>query len=202
MKILGIDPGTGRTGWGVITNDQRERLGYRITYVAHGCVITDQVNTMPDRLRTLHNSINDIISMHNPDCVIIENIFFGRNVKTAVSVSQARGVIMLSASIYNLPIYEYTPSTVKLSLVGSGKAEKKEVQETVRKLLSLTTTRSNLAFNGKKKKDFDDSADALAIAIHHVFKINDPDGHLSKTKVKAKKAKDKPKKRISKPISI
>lgn len=186
MKILGIDPGTGRTGWGVILNDPTLKLGTRISYIAHGCIVTEKIQTMPNRLLLLHNSINKLISTHEPDCVIIENIFFGRNVKTAVSVSQARGVIMLSASIYDLPIYEYTPSTVKLSLVGSGKAEKKEVQQTVRRLLNKNST--HLAFNGKKDKDFDDSADALAIAIHHVFKINDPAGFgapiIKKSKVK------------------
>lgn len=188
MKILGIDPGTGRTGWGVILNNPEEDLGSRISYIAHGCVVTEQVNTMPDRLRFLHNSINDIISRHEPDCLIIENIFFGRNVKTAVAVSQARGVILLSASIYNLPTYDYTPSTVKLSLVGSGKAEKKQVQETVRKLLNRPDRPElELAFNGKKSsKDFDDSADALAIAIHHVFKITDTAGEPVKKKKQVK----------------
>lgn len=187
MKILGIDPGTGRTGWGIIINDQNRDLGHRIEYIAHGCITTDQEYSMPERLLSIHNAINDLISRHNPDCVTIENIFFGRNVKTAMTVSQAKGVIILSASIYNLPIFEYTPSTVKLSLVGHGKAEKKEVQDTVRRILSATN--SALAFNGKKDKDFDDSADALAIAIHHVFRVTDPNIGLKKEKKALKKIK-------------
>lgn len=199
MKILGIDPGTGRTGWGVILNNPQENLGYKISYVAHGCIVTDQIDLMQNRLLTLHNSINNLISHHEPECLIIENIFFGRNAKTAISVSQARGVIMLSASIYNLPIFEYTPSTVKLSLVGSGKAEKKEVQATVRRLLNKNSVK--LAFNGKKDKDFDDSADALAIAIHHVFKINDPDGVYVKRKPVVKKKQSTKKGSVKKTIS-
>lgn len=172
MIILGIDPGTGRTGWGVISSAALEEIKPKIVYIAHGCIVTTQVDVMERRLHILHDNINELILLHKPDCVIIEHIFFGRNVKTAISVSQARGVIMLSASLHSLPIFEYTPSTVKLSLVGSGKAEKKEVQQTVRRILN--SNRRTLAFNGKKDKDFDDSADALAIAIHHVFKITNP----------------------------
>lgn len=172
MQILGIDPGTGRTGWGVIHAKRK------IKYIAHGCIVTDQIDVMPRRLQLLHENINKLIEMYNPECLIIENIFFGRNAKTAISVSQARGVIMLSASMSSLPIYEYTPSTVKLSLTGHGKMDKKVVQETVRMILN---TSSKLAFNGKDK-DFDDSADALAIAIHHAFKVGHAlrEGHTFK----------------------
>lgn len=189
MIVLGIDPGTGRTGWGVISSTPLEKVKPKIMYVSHGCIVTTQIDVMERRLHILHDTINELISSHKPDCVIIEHIFFGRNVKTAISVSQARGVIMLSASLHGLPIFEYTPSTVKLSLVGSGKAEKKEVQQTVRRILN--SNRRTLAFNGKKDKDFDDSADALAIAIHHVFRIASPNEVFAKPlkkKVKAKKA--------------
>lgn len=165
MVILGIDPGTNRTGWGVIKKSSSSEL----LYIAHGCIITEKINTMPERLRLLHESLNKLVEEHSPSCLIVENIFFGRNVKTAITVSQARGVIMLSAGLYNLPVYEYTPNTVKLSLTGSGKTEKKGVQATVRRI--LRTNSRKLAFNGKKSKDFDDSADALAIALHHAIKL-------------------------------
>jgi crossover junction endodeoxyribonuclease RuvC len=125
---------------------------------------------MPERLLLLHANLNELVKKHTPDCLIVENIFFGRNVKTAISVSQARGVIMLSAALYDLPVFEYTPSTVKLSLTGSGKTDKKGVQQTVRDMLETKTKK--FAFNGKKDKDFDDSADALAIALHHAIKLN------------------------------
>lgn len=169
MLILGIDPGTNRTGWGVIDHTLEPNT---LIYKGHGCIVTEKIDTMPDRLRLLHESLNKLIEKHSPDCLIVENIFFGRNVKTAISVSQARGVIMLSAAIFSLPVFEYTPSTVKLSLTGSGKAEKKDVQATVRRM--LRTNSRKLAFNGKKSKDFDDSADALAIAIHHALKLITP----------------------------
>ncbi len=167
MIILGVDPGTNRTGWGVITTLRGRE---RIKYVGHGCIITEkEVHTMPERLMTLHFDLNGLLKKYTPDCLIVENIFFGRNVKTAISVSQARGVIMLSAAIFELPVFEYTPSTVKLSLTGSGKTDKKGVQQTVRKLLGENSKK--LAFNGKESKDFDDSADALAIALHHALKL-------------------------------
>lgn len=169
MIILGIDPGTNRTGWGVITKDVETASESNIKYIAHGCIVTEKINTMPERLLLLHGTLNNLIQKHSPHCLIVENIFFGRNVKTAITVSQARGVIMLSAALFNLPVFEYTPSTVKLSLTGSGKTEKKGVQETVRRL--LRSNRRTLAFNGKKSKDFDDSADALAIALHHAMKF-------------------------------
>lgn len=170
MIILGIDPGTNRTGWGVITRKPRKKDELHIKYVAHGCIVTEKINTMPERLLLLHVTLNELVKTHTPDCLIVENIFFGRNVKTAISVSQARGVIMLSAALYDLPVFEYTPSTVKLSLTGSGKTDKKGVQETVRTILNSNS--GVLAFNGKKEsKDFDDSADALAIALHHAMKL-------------------------------
>ncbi len=167
MIILGIDPGTNRTGWGVINRvaDKGD-----ISYIGHGCIVTEKINTMPERLLLLHANLNELVKKHTPDCLIVENIFFGRNVKTAISVSQARGVIMLSAALYDLPVFEYTPSTVKLSLTGSGKTDKKGVQQTVRDMLETETKK--FAFNGKKDKDFDDSADALAIALHHAMKLN------------------------------
>lgn len=169
MIILGIDPGTNRTGWGVISKKASKKEVIKVDYVGHGCIVTEDVNTMPERLLLLHVNLNEIIKKSKPDCIIVENIFFGRNVTTAISVSQARGVIMLSAALSDLPVFNYTPSTVKLSLTGSGKTEKKGVQEAVRKMLSLDD--KILAFNGKRDKDFDDSADALAIALHHAIKL-------------------------------
>lgn len=166
MVIFGIDPGTNRTGWGVIQKSDN----LNITYIAHGCIITEKIYAMPERLLTLHANLNELVKKHTPDVLIVENIFFGRNVKTAITVSQARGVIMLSAALFDLPVFEYTPNTVKLTLTGSGKTEKKGVQAVVRKM--LRTNKRKLAFNGKGLKDFDDSADALAIALHHAIKLD------------------------------
>lgn len=185
MRILGIDPGTNRTGWGMILHEVSDNSLPAIKYIDHGCIVTEQVDLMERRLFLLHRALNEIIKLNSPDCLIIEHIFFGRNAKTAISVSQARGVIMLSAANYGLPIFEYTPMTVKLSLSGSGKTDKKDIQKIVRRILN--TNSRKLAFNGKDK-DFDDSADALAIAIHHVIR--------DKTKV----AKPRPKKKSTKNV--
>jgi crossover junction endodeoxyribonuclease RuvC len=83
MIILGIDPGTNRTGWGVINRvaDKGD-----ISYIGHGCIVTEKINTMPERLLLLHANLNELVKKHTPDCLIVENIFFGRNVKTAISV--------------------------------------------------------------------------------------------------------------------
>lgn len=164
MIILGIDPGTNRTGWGVIDKSETNKL----TYIAHGCIVTEKIETMPARLLILHENLNKLVEQHKPEVLIVEHIFFGRNIKTATTVSQARGVIMLSAAIFDVPVFEYTPNTVKLSLTGDGRADKKVVQATVRRM--FRTNSRKLAFNGKKDKDFDDSADALAIALHHAIK--------------------------------
>lgn len=168
MIILGIDPGTGRTGWGVVektaskTNKRRN-----IVYIAHGCIITTPDNTMPDRLLLIHKFLDQLIREHKPDCVVVESIFFGRNAKTAITVSQARGVILLTGSKNRVPIFEYTSLSVKYNLFGSGKMDKKEVQKGVRRILNKNS--SKLAFSAKDKA-FDDAADALAIAIHHALK--------------------------------
>lgn len=184
--VLGIDPGTGRTGWGVIKSKTSD-TGVVFEYIGHGCISTDHDHLMQNRLLVLYAEINSLIEQFKPQTVIIEQIFFGRNIKTAISVSQARGVVMLSAAKFNLPIFEYTPSTVKLNLTGSGKAEKKEVQQIVRRLLN--TNSRKLAFNGKKDKDFDDSADALAIAMHHAYKIS---GTYIPPQIEKKKVKKTP----------
>lgn len=173
MHILGIDPGTGRTGWGIINNFNSEISPLKIEnngnfeYVDHGCIQTSQDDTMPKRLLSLHNQLSEIIKNYKPQSVIIERIFFGRNTKTAISVGQARGVIMLAAGIYNLPTFEYTSISVKHFLSGYGRTEKKDIQIIVRKLLKSNKRR--LPFS-TKDKGFDDAADALAIAIFHILK--------------------------------
>ena len=164
MKLLGIDPGTGRTGWGVIIKEQDKE---QPLYVAHGCIVTSQDDAPAQRLLVLYETLYKLIESYAPDCIIVENIFFGRNAKTAISVSQARGVIMLSAAQFKLPVHEYTSMTVKKSLLGSGKADKKQIQVEVR--IRLDGSTKKMAFDGRDK-DFDDSADALAIAIHHAMK--------------------------------
>ena len=123
---------------------------------------------MPQRLWDLFVEVEDIIQKFTPDCIVIEQIFFGRNQKTAISVGQAKGVLMLTAARKELPVFEYTTISVKHKLSGHGRAEKKDMQEIVRKLLKKD--KQKLAFT-QKAKDFDDAADALAIAIYHAMKV-------------------------------
>lgn len=164
MYILGLDPGTGRTGWGIIKHDGEER----VSYVAHGCVVTSQEEPMHKRLFILYSNLQEIVKNHKPDCIVVEQIFFGINSRTAMSVSQARGVMLLLCAQENIPFFEYTSISVKLLVAGSGKTEKKEMQKVVRRLLSKN--KSTLSFSAKDKA-FDDAADGLAIAIHHAWKI-------------------------------
>lgn len=185
--FLGIDPGTGRTGWGVIRKDFLDGK-VQVEYVAHGCIVTEQGDTMPERLLVLSKSLSRIIRDYNPECLIVEQIFFGRNVSTAISVGQARGVIILSAAQNKIPVFEYTSISVKHGLSGNGRLEKKDIQQIVRRLLSKNIRK--LSFN-TKDKGFDDSADALAIAIHHARKLHgvfEPKKEKEKKKVVKKKS--------------
>ena len=178
MQILGIDPGTGRTGWGIITHEGEEK----VTYVAHGCVVTSQADPMHLRLSVLYSELQNILKTYKPDCMVVEQIFFGINSRTAMSVSQARGVMLLACAQEKIPFFEYTSIAVKHLVSGSGKTEKKVMQEVVRRLLSKN--KRTLKFSAKDKA-FDDAADGLAIAIHHAWKT------IGKTVVKEKSVKKK-----------
>lgn len=184
MRILGIDPGTGRTGWGVINQGVEDRL----VYIAHGCVVTPAEDLMQNRLLALHVQLQVLIKKFSPDCIVVEHIFFGLNARTAISVSQARGVVMLACAQQNIPLFEYTSLAVKHIVAGSGKTDKKEMQKVVRTLLNLDD--KVLSFSAKDKA-FDDSADALAIAIHHAWKLSGKDIIvLEKEKIARKKIKN------------
>ncbi|HUC86958.1 MAG TPA: crossover junction endodeoxyribonuclease RuvC, partial [Candidatus Saccharimonadales bacterium] len=132
MKILGIDPGTATTGFGVI-----EKRGSKLKFVDAGVIITSPEHTMPARLSEIYAGLNEIIEHHRPDCMAVELLYFATNVTTAISVGQARGVVLLAAAEHNLAIGEYTPLQVKQAVTGYGKADKKQVQEMVRAILGL-----------------------------------------------------------------
>jgi len=151
VKILGIDPGTATTGFGVI-----EKQSGKLKFVDAGVILTPPDHSMPARLSEIYAGLNEIITHHKPDCMAIELLYFATNVTTAISVGQARGVVLLAASEHSLPIGEYTPLQVKQAVTGYGKADKKQVQEMVRTILGL---------DGIPKPD--DAADGLAIAITH-----------------------------------
>ncbi len=180
MIILGIDPGTASTGFGVIKvpDDILNReFNYDIELIDYGFISTSKEDVMPKRLMHLHLGVEGVLEKYKPDLLVIEMLFFGANTKTAIAVGQARGVIMLSAGSRNVPIHEYTGLQVKLMLTGAGRADKKQVHEGVRNFLAKTKGSkakelSNPAIGNKRKKSWDDNAvDAVAIAICHVLKI-------------------------------
>ena len=151
IRILGIDPGYAIVGFGVLDYD-----GIRFTPVEYGAVLTEAGTPFPERLKAIHEDVEYIFSKYAPDCMAVERLYFTTNQKTAIDVAQARGITVLSAAKRGIPVSEYTPLQVKQSVVGYGKAEKKQVMEMTRQLLGLAQVPKP-----------DDAADALAIAICH-----------------------------------
>ncbi|HET7827590.1 MAG TPA: crossover junction endodeoxyribonuclease RuvC [Candidatus Saccharimonadales bacterium] len=155
MRIIGIDPGTGILGFGVIESD-----GSKHQLVDAGVIRTPVKEDDGVRLQTIYEEICDIVAETKPVEMAIEKLFFAQNVTTAMTVAQARGVVLLSAMQAGLKVHEYTPLQIKQSLTGYGRAEKKQVQEMVRVLLGL-----------KEVPQPDDCADALAAALTHAAAI-------------------------------
>jgi crossover junction endodeoxyribonuclease RuvC len=151
MIILGIDPGTATTGYGVIDFDKNVTK-----LLDYGCILTKAGLALEVRLEQIHDELTQIIRQWQPEEVAVEELFFSNNAKTAMSVGQARGVILLTAKKAGLTISEYTPMQVKNAICGYGGADKKQVQKMVQMLLKLSEFPSP-----------DDAADALAIAICH-----------------------------------
>jgi crossover junction endodeoxyribonuclease RuvC len=151
LRILGIDPGIAIVGFGFV-----DKIGHKVVPVQYGSIQTEAHTDSEVRLLEIYNALHELIDKYKPDAVAIEKLFFNRNVTTALTVGQARGVIMLAAVQKGLPIGEYTPLQVKQAIVGYGKAEKKQVQEMVKMFLHLSAVPKP-----------DDVADALAIAICH-----------------------------------
>jgi crossover junction endodeoxyribonuclease RuvC len=149
VRILGIDPGTATTGFGLI-----ESNGQLLKFIDGGVITTTPDQAMPDRLAIIFSEITELISEFHPDLISVELLYFASNVTTAISVGQARGVVLLAAARANLALAEYTPLQVKQAVTGYGKASKAQVQEMVKTLLKL-----------RQIPRPDDAADALAIAI-------------------------------------
>ncbi len=151
MRIIGIDPGTGILGFGVV-----DIVRSKPTLVDAGCIRTPVHEDDSVRLMTIFDELSEIIQDTKPDCMSVEKLFFARNVTTAMTVSQARGVVLLCGKMAGLTLAEYTPMQIKQAVTGYGKADKKQMQEMVRVLLKL-----------KYVPKPDDAADALAAAITH-----------------------------------
>jgi crossover junction endodeoxyribonuclease RuvC len=151
--VLGIDPGTATTGYGLV----RDREDGSLESIAYGTIRTPAGMAAHQRLSMLYHQLNDILLLHHPDACAVEKLFFQSNVKTAIAVGQARGVALLAVSEAGLELAEYTPNEVKKAVSGYGSAGKKQVQEMVRVLLTLAEVPKP-----------DDASDALAIAITHL----------------------------------
>lgn len=151
MRILGIDPGYAIVGWGVL-----DYIGNKFSVVDFGSIQTSSDMDFNDRLLTIYDELDSIIKRTKPQYLSIEKIFYNSNAKTAINVSQARGVLLLCSIKNNLEIFEYTPLQVKQSVVGYGRAEKKQIQEMTKIILNL-----------RQIPKPDDTADALAMAICH-----------------------------------
>ena len=151
MIVLGIDPGYALMGWGVV-----EAEGSRMKLINYGCIETKAGVPMQDRLRALQLGVRDLLAIYKPDDVAFEELFFARNVTTALMVGAARGAAIIAAAEYTANLYEYTPMQIKQAITGYGKADKKQIQQMVKLLLKLDEVPKP-----------DDAADAIACAITH-----------------------------------
>ena len=153
MRIIGIDPGIALMGFGII-----DLVGSEIKYLSHGVIESGPELSMPERLRKIDRELEQIIRICRPDEAAFEELFFYNNKKTGIMVAQARGVEVTAFSRRGISLYEYTPAQIKQAVTGYGRAEKKQIQETVRLLLGLEDIPKP-----------DDAADGLAVAICHAF---------------------------------
>jgi len=149
--VLGIDPGTANTGFGVVVSS-----GSRLAALDGGVIGTEAGERLERRLAKIHAQVSDLIAEHRPTALAVEDIFFGQNARTAFAVGQARGAVLLSAGAAGVPCFSYTPQAIKQAVCGSGRAEKSQVQHMVGSLLALTAP-----------PEEDHAADALAVAICH-----------------------------------
>ncbi len=153
-RIIGVDPGTVVTGYGVI-----DYAGSRVRHVASGVIRPGRSDPMPERLARIHRELADVISTHHPAVLAVEEAFFGNNPKTAIKLGQARGVILVLGVMNELEVVEFSPRFVKQAVVGTGGATKEQVQYMVTRILGL-----------KQVPKPADAADALAVALCHVFR--------------------------------
>ena len=149
-RLLGVDPGLRFTGWGVIEVD-----GNRLRHIADGVIATDSTTSVPERLKVLHEALAELLALHRPDEAAVEETYVNRNGSATLKLGYARGVALLAPALAGVPVTEYAAKSVKLSVVGTGGAEKAQVQMMVRRLLPGAVIRRA------------DAADALAVAICH-----------------------------------
>jgi len=158
MIIIGVDPGSVVVGYSIIKKDTKREPYLEV--IDFGCIITDKFATTGERLKKIHKEITKLIEKYKPDIMSIESVFFFKNLKTVMPVSQTKGVILLAAAQKKLPVFEFTPLQMKMAIAGYGRAEKKQVQEMIKKTVDLNGF--DLKKNNRKK---DDAFDALGVAI-------------------------------------
>ena len=156
MIILGIDPGTATTGYGILKWNRKNK----ITVVDYGCISTSKDLLATDRLKQIEKELNSIVKKYQPQAIAMERLFFFKNPKTVIPVAQAEGIILLVAAKKKIPFYEFTPLQMKLAITGYGRAQKSQVQKMIKKILNLD-----------KLPKPDDAADALGIAICCIYHL-------------------------------
>ncbi len=156
-RVLGLDPGLQRTGWGVITSE-----GSSLRHVAHGTIKSSQGSPLADRLVQLFEGLNAVLNEHAPDCAAVELTFVNKDPKGALKLGQARSICLLTPALVGLPVSEYAPNLIKKSVVGSGHATKDQIRMMVEMLLPKSNVREA------------DAADALATAICHAHHMSSP----------------------------
>ena len=151
MRVLGIDPGTMVTGYGVVDD-----INGKLSHVTHGTIEGRRKDSFPDRLKLIFDGLNKVIEEYKPDSIALEEVFYGKSVKSAIKIGEARGIAILCTASANIPMAEYAPTVVKRAVVGSGNAQKVQVSEMVKVILTLSEAPEKF-----------DASDALALAICH-----------------------------------
>jgi crossover junction endodeoxyribonuclease RuvC len=154
MRVLGVDPGSRITGYGII-----DKEGNRLLHVDNGAIFTDSHNDFPTRLQRIYRGLTEVIERYCPDAMAVENIFFATNVQSALKLGQARGAAIVAGVNAGLPVYEYTALQVKQAVVGHGRADKQQVQKMLKALLNLPEVAQ------------EDASDALAAAVCHAHSV-------------------------------
>jgi crossover junction endodeoxyribonuclease RuvC len=154
MRVLGVDPGSRITGYGII-----DKEGNRLVHVDNGAIFTDSHKDFPSRLQRIHQGLTEVIERYRPDAMAVENIFFATNVQSALKLGQARGAAIVAGVNAGLPVFEYTALQVKQAVVGHGRADKQQVQKMLKALLNLPEVAQ------------EDASDALAAAVCHAHSV-------------------------------
>lgn len=174
MLILGIDPGTATTGFGLLESNDQKDGNVRFKVIEWGLIETSKDDNPGQRLSEIHKQMNELLERMSPEIMVMEKVFFATNAKTVIRVGQAQGVILLAAANYNVMVEEYSPMTIKKVVAGHGRAKKKEVEIAVKKIFPQLATKdlNNASLQKRKmtKTHVDNAVDALAIALCHVMK--------------------------------